>query len=52
MIGMCYLIGQYADRKARERRERAQDPEGAPLMHMEKDKEPAADKNDAEQKRE
>jgi hypothetical protein len=32
MLGLCFLVGEYASQKKREARERAQDPEGAPLV--------------------
>ncbi len=32
MLGLCFIIGEYASQKKREARERAQTPEGAPLV--------------------
>ncbi len=32
MLGLCFVIGALADKKRREARERAQGPEGAPLV--------------------
>jgi hypothetical protein len=37
MLGMCFYLGAVADQRRREARERAQGPEGAPLVRRDKE---------------
>lgn len=48
MMGLCFLVGAYADQKRQEARARALDPEGVPLLSIQA--EPAEAREDKEEK--